>query len=94
MLRLLDAANITLLSCNIGGVGSGQGAEGDSPEAIAADEDLLRATDAVVALSSANVLLYRCRVEDTGHADSRPPRDLQGNIIAKLRPVVALGRHW
>ena len=93
VLRLLDAANITLLSCNIGGVGSGQGAEGDSPEAIAADEDLLRATDAVVALSSANVLLYRCRVEDTGHADSRPPRDLQGNIIAKLRPAVALGRH-
>jgi len=74
VLRLFDSANTTLLSCNIGGVGGS--------EASAADDDLLRATDAIVAMSSSNVLLYRCRIEDTGDADSRPPRDLQGNIIS------------
>jgi hypothetical protein len=70
--RLFDEANSTLLSCNIGGVGTGD---------ASADEDLLLASDAVVAMSSSNVLLYRCRIEDTGDADTRPPRDLQGNII-------------
>ena len=82
VLRLLDDANTTLLSCNIGGVGG----SGDS-----ADDDLMRATDAVVANRRSNVLLYRCRIEDTGDADSRPPRDLRGNIIVSAQPCRPMG---
>ena len=73
VLRLLDSANVTLLFCNIGGVGGGN---------ASLDDDLLRATDAVVAMSSSNALLYRCGIDDTGDVDTRPPRDLQGNIIS------------
>jgi hypothetical protein len=72
VIRLLDSANMTLLYCNIGGLGAGE---------AAADDDSLRATDAVVAMFDANVVLYRCCIEDTGDADTRPPRDLRGNII-------------
>jgi hypothetical protein len=82
VLRLLDNANMTLLYCNVGGVGGGDGS---------ANDDLLRATDAVVAMASSNLLLYRCRIEDTGDADSRPPRDLKGNIISLSRASGPVG---
>ena len=82
VLRLLDNANTTLLYCNVGGVGGGDGKDND---------DLLRATDAVVAMASSNLLLYRCRIEDTGDADSCPPRDLKGNIISLSRASGPVG---
>jgi len=82
VLRLLDSANATLLFCNIGGVGGGN---------AGIDDDLFRATDAVVAMASSNVLLYRCRVDDTGDMDTRPPRDLQGNIISSVHNHLPTG---
>ena len=83
VLRLLHNANMTLLFCNVGGVGGGEGGS--------SNDDTLRATDAAVVTAWSNLLLYRCRIEDTGDADSRPPRDLKGNIIARARASGPVG---